>query len=536
MPTPSLHRVILRFRLPLLLSGAILLGFTVIFPQIGLLSWIAMIPSVAVILLWLPDPSIRLRRLWGMGFLFFFAYYLVNFHWFLYMYPLDFAGMSKPVALLVVAVAWFGLSAFQALGAAFVFLLMGIAVRSEFLSKKPLLHPLLFASLWVAWEWFQANSGWSGVPWGRVSLSQTSFLPALQSAAWFGSYFVSFLILTVGGLLAYVLLYADKRKLAIIMIGALFFGNLGAGILRMLTFNEGETRMSVAVIQGNLSSHEKWGNNATEHALTVYGTYTEAAAAEGAEIVIWPETAIPVNVDTHSYTGTRISEIAKACGVTVLAGVFTDDPETGDDYNSIVVFLPDGTRSETLYHKRNLVPFGEFVPFRELVMTVIPPLAEIGMLDKDLLAGEDSPVFELDEGAVGSMICFDSIYEANALDSVRNGAQLLAVSTNDSWFKDSRGVWMHNAQSQLRAIETGRWVVRAANTGVSSVINAIGRVEDKLDALLEGYVLADVTLQNQRTLYSYIGNVFPILCLTFAGGCVLLPLGEKITTRAKKRP
>lgn len=527
MPTPSIRRIILRFRLPLLLLGAVLLGFTVIFPQIGLLSWIAMIPSVAVILLCLPDPTVRLRKLWGMGFLFFFAYYLVNFHWFLYMYPLDFAGMSKPVSLLVVAVAWFGLSAFQALGAAFVFLLMGIAVRSEFLSAKPILHPLLFAAIWTTWEWFQANSGWSGVPWGRVALSQTSLLPTLQSAAWFGSYFVSFLILAVGGLLAYVLLYANKRKLAAILACALFFGNLGAGIIRLLTFNEGTEHVSVAVIQGNLSSHEKWGNNATEHALTVYGTYTKAAAADGAEIIIWPETAIPVNIDTHSYTGDRISDMAKSCGVTILAGVFTDDPETGDDYNSIVAYLPDGTRSETVFNKRNLVPFGEFVPFRDLVMAIIPPLAEIGMLDKDLLAGEDSPVFMLEEASVGSMICFDSIYETNALASVRNGAELLAVSTNDSWFKDSRGVWMHNAQSQLRAVETGRWVVRAANTGVSSVINATGKVEDKLGALLEGYVLANVTLQNQRTLYSYIGNVFPILCLAFAGACVIYTPLEK---------
>ena len=533
MPTASLSRVILKYHLLFLLSGALLLGLTVIFPQLGILSWIALIPSMAVILIRLPDPSIRLRKLWETGFLFFFAYYLVNFHWFLYMYPLDFTGMSKPVALLVVAIAWFGLSAFQALGAAFVFLLTGLALRSEFISKKPLLHPVIFASLWVAWEWFQANSGWSGVPWARVCLSQASFLPALQSAAWFGSYFVSFLIILVGGLLAYVLLYADKRKLAVILAASLFLGNLGAGIIRMLTFDHGDTRVSIAVIQGNLSSREKWGDNATEHALTVYGDYTREAAEAGAEIVIWPETAIPVNVDTHSYTGTRISRIAESCGVTVLAGVFTDHPETGEDYNSIVVYLPNGQRSETVFNKRNLVPFGEFVPFRELVMTVIPPLAEIGMLDRDLLAGEDSYVFDLDQASIGSLICFDSIYETNALDSVRNGAELLAVSTNDSWFKDSRGVWMHNAQSQLRAIETGRWVVRSANTGVSSVISAVGRVEDKLDALQAGYVLADVTLQNQRTLYSHIGNLFPILCLTFGGMCVLLVPAEKLMQKKR---
>ena len=141
---------------------------------------------------------------------------------------------------------------------------------------------------------------------------------------------------------------------------------------------------------------------------------------------------------------------------------------------------------ETVYSKQKPVPFGEFVPYRELVMLLVPPLADIGMLENDLLVGDRSEVFDLGVGRVGSLICFDSIYESTALDSVRRGAQLLAVSTNDSWFQDSRGVWMHNAQSSLRAIETGRYVVRAGNTGVSSVIDPTGQVTAELDPLLTG--------------------------------------------------
>ena len=88
--------------------------------------------------------------------------------------------------------------------------------------------------------------------------------------------------------------------------------------------------------------------------------------------------------------------------------------------------------SETVYSKQKPVPFGEFVPYRELVMLLVPPLADIGMLENDLLVGDRSEVFDLGVGRVGSLICFDSIYESTALDSVRRGAQLLAVSTNDS--------------------------------------------------------------------------------------------------------
>jgi apolipoprotein N-acyltransferase len=144
-------------------------------------------------------------------------------------------------------------------------------------------------------------------------------------------------------------------------------------------------------------------------------------------------------------------------------------------------------------------------------------------------------VFDLDVGRIGSLICFDSIYENNAADSVENGAQLLAVSTNDSWFQDSRGVWMHHAQSQLRAIETGRYVVRAANTGISSVISDKGEVLRSLDALKTGYVLEEVRLSERVTAYSVIGNLFAYLCLAACGAGVLLTAVEHTMKHADAR-
>ena len=171
------------------------------------------------------------------------------------------------------------------------------------------------------------------------------------------------------------------------------------------------------------------------------------------------------------------------------------------------------------------------MPFRDLVMTVIPPLAEINTLDEDIPAGADSVVMELDVGNVGPLICFDSIYERNALDSIGNGAQILAVSTNDSWFTDSRGVWMHHAQSQLRAIETGRYVVRSANTGVSSVINDRGEVLELLEPLKTGYVLEEAYLSDRVTVYSVIGNAFAYVCVAVCAAAILCPVAERMTDR-----
>jgi apolipoprotein N-acyltransferase len=114
------------------------------------------------------------------------------------------------------------------------------------------------------------------------------------------------------------------------------------------------------------------------------------------------------------------------------------------------------------------------------------------------------------------------------MDSLRNGAQLLAVSTNDSWFTDSRGVWMHHAQSQLRAIETGRYVVRSANTGVSSVINDRGEVLESLAPLKTGYVLETARISDRVTVYSVIGNVFAYACIALCAAAILCPAFERV--------
>ena len=516
--------------------GGILFALTVIFPQIGSFEWIALIPALLAILTLIPDPTVKYRRLYGLGLVFFWPFYAVNFHWFFYMYPLDFAGMSRPASAVVVTVACLGLSLFQALGAALLFPLMGVATRGKWLSKHTILHPILFACLWTALEWWQAHSGWSGVPWARLAIGQAENVLSLQSAAVFGSYFITFLMVAVNGLLAYMFLHPSRRVLCAALAVGLVFGNMAFGAIRMAAVKEMGEPVKVAAIQGNKGSLENWSSGTMDQVLEVYGDLSREAAESGAELIVWPETCIPANIDRQGWVYEYVTELSQECGVPILCGLFTRVAEGSDaDYNSIVAALPDGTVHGTVYNKRNPVPFGEFVPFRDLVMTVIPPLAEINTLAEDIPAGADSVVMELDVGNVGPLICFDSIYERNALDSIGNGAQILAVSTNDSWFTDSRGVWMHHAQSQLRAIETGRYVVRSANTGVSSVINDRGEVLELLEPLKTGYVLEEAYLSDRVTVYSVIGNVFAYVCVAVCAAAILCPVAERMMDRFREK-
>ena len=516
----------------ILSAGGILFALTVIFPQIGALEWIALIPALLVFFGVAADPAVKYRRLYGLGLVFFWPFYAVNFHWFFYMYPLDFAEMTRGASAVVVLVACLGLALFQALGAAFLIPLFGVATRGKWLSRYPFLHPILFACLWAALEWWQGHSGWSGVPWARLAIGQAEAVVNLQSVALLGSYFVTFLIVAVNGLLACLLLNPSKRILCAALAVGLFFGNLCFGLIRMTVVRDEGPTMKVAAIQGNKGSLENWGADTMSEVMEVHGNLSRMAAAEGADLIVWSETCIPANIDRSAWVREYVTELSRECGVPILCGLFTRVEEGSEaDYNSIVVALPDGTIHDTVYHKRNPVPFGEFVPFRRLITTLIPPLTEINTLAADIPAGEDSVVFDLDVGQVGSLICFDSIYEGNAMDSIGNGAQILAVSTNDSWFTDSRGVWMHHAQSQLRAIETGRWVVRSAITGVSSVINDRGQVVESLEPLKTGYVLEEARLSDRVTVYSVIGNVFAYACIALGATATLLPVWERIRRR-----
>ena len=130
------------------------------------------------------------------------------------------------------------------------------------------------------------------------------------------------------------------------------------------------------------------------------------------------------------------------------------------------------------------------------------------------------------------MICFDSVFEDLALDSVRNGAELIIIPTNDSWFLDSTAVYMHNRQAQLRAIECGRYIVRSGNTGISSVIDDNGQVLTSLPPLVEGQVTNDAEFLSYRTLYSIIGNTFVYVLAAFS---LTLVASSVISDIIKKR-
>ncbi len=501
----------------------ILAALPVVLTQLGVLSFLAFIP---LCLLFFKDleRGYRLRYYFWRGFVFLMGYFMATFHWFLYLWPLDFvAGMTPFTATLVVVAACVGLPFLQAIGFAPLFLILATLERTDWPKRCPALRAPLFAAGWTVFAFTQTLT-WAGVPWGaQLALSLQKCLPLLSSSAYFGSYFVTFVIALVNALFALAILALARGErraagvLALVSAGA-FVLNLGLSTLSYLSPVEEKATIRVAALQGNLASADKW--NSAVDAIAIYEELAHEATAEGAELMVWPETAITSSFAEGSGTRNRVRAIAAETNAVQIVGAFarvTEENGTVSRRNSLFVVYPDGRVSEARYDKRHLVPFGEYVPMGDVIRTLLPFLANLEMLNdgSEIHPGEDPALFYEEFGTLGGLICFDTIYEALARESVAAGAEALVIGTNDSWFLNSAAVYMHNGQAILRAVENKRAVVRAANTGISSVFSYRGEEVGYLDPLVKGQLTADITLVGEKTLYTQIGDLFVLLAQIF---------------------
>lgn len=459
-------------------------------------------------------------RRFGRCYLFAYCFHLPLYSFFVNLYPFEGFGMTRGVAVFVVLLAVFAIPAVHALFFSAVFTML------RFVRRRALL-PLCAGALWVIFEW-TLSFGTLAFPWGTLAAGQYLFLPAIQSASLLGSYFVTLVIVTGCGYLA---LFArqPEKKAALAAGSALLAGNLALGcILLALPVSETET-IRAAVVQGNIGTSEKWESGRAEEILSLYASLTEQAAAAGAELILLPESAVPIYFDENGVLYRTYARIAAEYGCTIATGVLVREGEVGR--NAFLAVYPDGSISER-YDKRHLVPFGEYLPFESLLKTLLPFLEDLNLGSTQFVAGEDSTVVPLCGIETGALICYDSIFPPLAAESIRSGAKLLAVVTNDSWFGDSAALSQHMSHSVLRAVENGVCVVRAANTGISCIIGPKGELRAQTAPETVAVAYADVGAAAHRTLYSYIGDV--ILHLSFAVVLAIL-LWSYIEKRTEKK-
>ncbi|MCD7783105.1 MAG: apolipoprotein N-acyltransferase [Firmicutes bacterium] len=518
-------------------SGA-LTGMTVSYILPSGFEYFTMIPFFIVLLLVsegeLPEnhPVRGGHPVWGvisrgifMGFSYFYPFYLVVWHWLLTMYPLDFTGMSSGAALAAILIAWLGLPLLQTCVAMLwapvcLFISRSTASRGNSLGKRglKLLFPLLSGCVYIFFEWTETLT-WAGVPWGRLAIGQAYTPIFIQSASLFGSYVISLVVVLVNAYIALGILafaHSEKKRAAISggVAAAVFTSNLlvGAVILAAREADEAEDAVTFAAIQGNVSSREKWSEDwYFEDYAELYSELSIEAAEAGADVILWTETSLPYSINIHSYMTEYLEELADECDAVLLATAFwreVDEDGESITYNTVIKVTPDeGIDTENIYFKRRLVPFGEFVPYENLIKVIFPPLTELGMFGSSITTGDEATIIPTEYGNIGALVCFDSIYENLARSSVLAGAEIITISTNDSWFGDSAALYQHTAQAILRAVENDRWVVRAGNTGYTCVISPSGEIINDTEINERTFIISEVYSRDTTTLYTATGNI-----------------------------
>jgi apolipoprotein N-acyltransferase len=264
-------------------------------------------------------------------------------------------------------------------------------------------------------------------------------------------------------------------------------------------------RIAVAAVQGNIPQSFKW--NALQLAVHRYTAMTRATAPFHPRLIVWPETAITTELDLDPALSHEFSQLARRLGATIVAGSL--DANIGGLYNALYIFSPNGLLQ--IYHKRQLVPFAEWFPGRRFLSW----LPYVGALNGGLTPGHTDGVYSTEALPIAPLICWESAFADLAYRQLQRNAQILVVSTDDAWFGTTSGPYMHAQIAQLRAIESGAYVVRAAATGISGIIapNGDWQARSTLDrrTVVTGWVGPRV-----RTPFSLIGPTRVALALVLA--------------------
>jgi len=410
--------------------------------------------------------------------------------------------------------------------------------------------------LWVSLDWAR---GWmlSGMPWQDLAYSQYRILPVLQLADLAGHHGLTFLIVLVNSLVALLVAAAlpgragetspsrsgDRRfpvyvfVLPVLLLAA---AAITYGLLRLdrveAMIREAPFR-PVAVVQGNIPQELKWDEKMQQETLRRYDELSGRVGHAGQEelLLVWPETALPFYPDNSPLFDELLDRIVRPRQVWLLTGAphFEYLPPgagaTGEEYrfyNSAYLLAPWG-RVADRYDKQHLVPFGEYMPLRRYLPLPGPLVESIG----DFTAGDRPAVLEGGGLRIGVLICFESIFPDLARRQVTAGANLLVNITNDAWFGRSSAPWQHLSMAVFRAVENRRSLARAANTGVSALIDPGGRIIESTPLFEEAARSAELPLLTTTTFFGRFGRLFPYLCLAATAALVLLVSRREIGDR-----
>lgn len=498
-----------------MLAGA-LLGLAFLSGRLALLSLVAFVPLLVALDRLARRPVRPLRACFVAGWAFGFAWFLLGMQWI--------ARLSN-VAITVPWLkypAWIVAAAYLALFPALAALLAGAIAR-----RGAAALAVAFPCVFLAVEELR-GSGELGFPWFQPGYALNAHARILQLAS-----LGSVTLVTAWLLLVNVLLWravsgsARLRSLlgALLLLG--FAWSWGGAALQAAPVDR-QARSTIALVQDDIPSEMKWTGNHQPEILARFVALTDSAAHRTPRpvIAIWPETATGSYLRKQLDQALQVVALASRTGVPVFSGFadfIYDSTGTMRHFNAAGVFAPDGSLGE-IYGKRHLVPFGERMPFER----VFPWLAHVDLGQAEWTAGPRPVLFPVPGlGPFACLICFESIFPDLSRDAVRGGAQWLVNITNDEWFGNGPALPQHAAMAQFRAVENHVPLARCANTGITEIIDAEGRVVARLPVFQPASLVRALPPRGLPTPYTRFGD--------WPGAAALIATGLMLA-RALARP
>jgi apolipoprotein N-acyltransferase len=480
-----------------LLSGALL---ALSFPKFGhpACAWIALAPLLVAVS-HRPQPR---RRAFMLGLVTGVVYFSGTLYW-LVDTMTTFGGLPTPLAAFAAAVLIAYLSLFPAFFA---------VVQARFARTLGRRALLLAPVVWIASEMGRTYI-LMGFPWELLGYSQAGVLPIAQLASVVGVYGLSGFIAMVSATAAYAALErsaARWRVAGAVAIVVLAAGLWGGFRLRDSALTREGAPVRVAVLQGNILQDQKWDPAMRDAIMRRYVEMTREAIGRNAQFVLWPESATPLPYDRDIVRTEAIRRLAREAHITLLVGsdqyerVGPIDQGTQVErvYNAAYLIQPDGSTA-AIYRKIHLVPFGEYVPFKWLLFFA----GKIVEAVSDFTPGTEAVLLPVAGHQASTAICYEVIYASLMRASVTRGSELLTTITNDAWYGWSSAAYQHWQQASLRSIEEGRYLARAANTGISGFVDPYGRVLQTSQMFQSAVMTEDLRFLTNRTIYSRIGDL-----------------------------
>jgi len=503
----------------LAISSGILTALS--FPKFNLsfFAWISLLPLLFIILKKSPRQAFFLGLMAGA------SYYAVLIYW-IPSVPAHYGNLSIGISILIYLIFVFFLALFWAFFSFF---------SSKIYQSFPKFIFFLIPFLWISFEYILTYL-LTGFPWGLLGYSQYKNLYFIQMASVTGVYGLSFVLVLFQSLFLFSMNYR-KRAPFFAAVAFVLIIHLG-GFISIKKITPTENSFPASVIQGNVSSDIYWDKISAQEIQDLFGQHVELshqAYAEGSHLIIWPEFSVPLcfscSYGIYQEFKERLFQFVQKTGCTLLLGTneTTRAEEGVDYYNTALCLSPD--LSTNYYYKMHLVPFGEYTPYKKIFFFIQKMTHAIG----EITPGNKIILHQFKGGKFGSPICYEIIFPNLVRKFVKKGANFLVTITNDGWYGKSSAPYQHFSISILRAVENRRYLLRAATTGISGIIDPYGHILAKSELMTKTCLSQNITPSRILTPYAKYGDYLSIGSLTFGSIFLILSLRKRKNER-KKRP